>query len=486
MAEVRRPGLPSSITGLFIDPVARGALLAGSVALIAAAMDPQIWTPTLPSIQEAIRENPQFETLVLLASVAASGLILLGGAVGNSRRAKPVILGWSRASSCSRAFVTLLVPVGPLFWTARLIGHAGSAFVIPVAIALVATSYRGAVRATAIGVAYSAFGAGGAAASILLRAVPGEQWPAMLAAIAICAIAIRLAWTRTLELRRPSQAERPLVVGVAVWAFGIITITVGVTWIGGSLDNPLRWAMIIGGSALVVGYHRLSRARTASLALIIRRRVAIALFVGITIAISETAAVLNLPLYFHLVLRYEPLLAAVAVVPLSGALLLAGPVAGVLLKRVAPRWLVGGGVIFVGIGNLVLAAVATESASYRRLHPPVPADRRRVRRGDDRPDGHHLRQPSGRVAGVGGSTERVVDLGRTADRDRARQRHRRAGGHRVPTRPRSQSCRRPMRRRRSLPSERSWWPSALRRSRRWRRRSRLPTSGHISTRTRRA
>ena len=338
-------------------------MLCGSVALVAAAMDPQVWTPTLPSIQEAIRENSRFETLVLLASIAASGLILLGGAVGDSRRAKPVILG-GLVVELLASVITILVPAGPIFWTSRLIGHAGAAFVIPVAIALVATSYRGTVRATAIGVAYSAYGAAGAATSILLRAVPGEQWPAMLAAIAMCAVAIRLAWTRTLELRRPSQAERPLVVGVAVWAFGIITITIGVTWIGSNLDNPLRWALIIGGSALVIGYHRLSRTRTASLAQIIRRRVAIALFVGVTIAISETAAVLNLPLYFHLVLGYGPLLAAVAVVPLSGALLLAGPVAGVLLRRVAPRWLVGGGVIFVGIGNLMLAAVATESASY--------------------------------------------------------------------------------------------------------------------------
>ena len=338
-------------------------MLAGSVALVAAAMDPQVWTPTLPSIQEAIRENQRFESLVLLASIVASGLILLGGAVGDSRRAKSVILGGLIVELLA-SVMTLLAPAGPIFWASRLVGHAGAAFVIPVAIALIATSYRGTVRATAIGVAYSAYGAAGAATSILLRVVPGEQWPAMLAAIAVCAVAIRLVWTRTLDLRRPSRAERPLVVGVAVWAFGIITITVGVTWIGSSLDNPLRWALIIGGSALVIGYHLLSRARTASLALIVRRRVAIALFVGVTIAISETAAVLNLPLYFHLVLRYEPLLAAVAVVPLSGALLLAGPVAGVLLKRVAPRWLVGGGVIFVGIGNLVLAAIATGSPPY--------------------------------------------------------------------------------------------------------------------------
>ena len=360
---MRRVGLPSFVADLVGDPAARGALLAGSVALVAAAMDPQVWSPRLPTIQEAVRENPQFETLVLLASIGASGLILVGGAVGDSMRARRVILG-GLVVELLASFVSLIVPAGPIFVTSRLVGHAGAAFVIPVSIALVATSYRGSIRATAIGVAYGAYGAGGAAASILLRAVPGEQWPAMLAAITVCAFGLRLAWTRTLELHRPSQAERPLVVGVAMWAFGIITFTVGLTWIGGSLDNPLRWALIIGGPALVVGHHRLNRARTAGLARLIRRRVAVALFVGVTIAISETAAVLNLPLYFHLVLRFEPWLAAVAIAPLAGALILAGPAAGVLLKRVAPRWLVGGGVILVGAGNLVLAAVATESASY--------------------------------------------------------------------------------------------------------------------------
>ena len=338
-------------------------MLAGSVALVAAAMDPQVWSPTQPTIQQAVRENPQFETLVLLASISASGLILLGGAVGDSMRARRVILGGLMVELLA-SVASLIVPAGPIFVTSRLAGHAGAAFVIPVSIALVATSYRGSIRATAIGVAYGAYGAGGAAASILLRAVPGEHWPAMLAAIAVCALAILLAWTRTLELRRPSQAERPLVVSVALWAFGIIIFTVGLTWIGGSLDNPLRWALIIGGPALVVAYHRINRAGAPSLDLLVRRRVAVALFVGVTIAVSETAAVLNLPLYFRLVLSYEPRLAAVASAPLAGALLLAGPIAGMLLKRVPPRWLVGGGVILVGVGNLVLAVVATESASY--------------------------------------------------------------------------------------------------------------------------
>jgi hypothetical protein len=360
---MRLPPLPSFLADLFVDRVARGALLAGSVALFAAAMDPQAWSPALPSIQAAVRENPQLETVVLLASISAMGLILLGGAIGDSRRARPVILGGLVVELLASA-VALLVPSGPIFLTARLVGHAGAAFVIPVSIALVATSYRGAVRATAIGIAYGAYGAAGAAAPILLQLSPGQQWPGYLAAIAACAVAIRLAWTRSLELRRPSLAERPLVVGVAVWAFGIVTFTVGLTWINGSIDNPLRWAMVIGGPALVIGYDRIGRARSARPARLIRRRVAIALFVGVVIAISQTAAMLNLPLYFNLVLDYGPLWGMVAVAPLFVALVVAGPVAGFLLERVKPRWLVGGGLISVGIGNLVLTAVSTESASY--------------------------------------------------------------------------------------------------------------------------
>ena len=247
---------------------------------------------------------------------------------------------------------------------ARLVGHASASFVVPVSIALVATSYRGVARATAIGIAYGAYGAAGAAAPILLQLIPGEQWPAFVAAIAACLIAIRLASRRTLELQRPTLAERPLVVGVAVWAFGIITLTVGLTWINGGLDNPIRLAMIIGGPVTILGYNLLGSARAGSPGRIVRRRVSVALFVGVVIAISQTAAMLNLPLYFRFVLGYGPTLGVIAVAPLFAALVLAGPVAGFLLERISPRWLVGGGVMVVGAGNLVLWAVASTNTPY--------------------------------------------------------------------------------------------------------------------------
>ncbi len=164
------------------------------MALFAAALDPQVWSPALPSVQAAVRANPDLETLTVLASTAAAALLLLGGAIGDSRPARPIILGGLSLEAVG-CLIAVVIPSGPIFVVARLVGHASAAFVIPVSIALVATSYRGPVRATAIGIAYGAYGAAGAAAPILLQLVPGERWPAFLAAFVACVIAIRVAST---------------------------------------------------------------------------------------------------------------------------------------------------------------------------------------------------------------------------------------------------------------------------------------------------
>ena len=157
--------------------------------------------------------------------------------------------------------------------------------------------------------------------------------------------------------------------GTAIWAFGIISLTVGLTWIGGGLDNPLRWALVVGGVAVVglaLVHDRRRTGRTMAAIRIERRPAAIAVIIGVVLGIAQTAPMMQLPLYFQLVLRYGPLLAVVALAPLFGALVLAGPAAGFLLARYSPRQLVGVGAIAVGLGNLLLALVVTPSAGYVR------------------------------------------------------------------------------------------------------------------------
>jgi DHA2 family multidrug resistance protein-like MFS transporter len=54
----------------------------------------------------------------------------------------------------------------------------------------------------------------------------------------------------------------------------------------------------------------------------------------------------------------------IAIAPLFGALVLAGPIAGWLLARLRPRTLIGGGVIALGLGLLALSFIVTPTTSY--------------------------------------------------------------------------------------------------------------------------
>ena len=363
---MRRPAVPRFIAEVFDDPTARSGLLAGAAALFAAAFDPKVWGPALPSVQAAIRERPNLEALVLLAMVGGSALLLLGGAIGDTTRARPIIVG-GLAAELLASVVALLVPAGPLFVASRIVGQAGASLVIPAALALVATSYQGIARATAIGLAYAAYGGAGAAAPILLQLIPDQRAPAFLVAIAACGAALWFVRGRIPELVRPSMPERPYVVGIALWAFGIINLAAGLTWISVGWDNPLRLALIAVGIvviALAPLHDRRRRRSSPGEVHIDRRPVAVAIFVGVGLGIAQTAAFLQLPLYFRLVLHYGPLIAVVALAPLILGLVAAGPVAGILLGRFSPRWLVGVGAILVGVANLALVLVATTSASY--------------------------------------------------------------------------------------------------------------------------
>ena len=66
---------------------------------------------------------------------------------------------------------------------------------------------------------------------------------------------------------------------------------------------------------------------------------------------------LQLPLFFQLINGYGPLAAVVATVPFMLALVVTGPVVGLLLGRVGPRPLITAGVAAVGVGNILLALV---------------------------------------------------------------------------------------------------------------------------------
>jgi hypothetical protein len=98
---MRRPPLPSFLADLATDRAAASALAASFFALLAAGMDPKIMAPMATTTQAAIRERPEIEGLVMLVSVGTALAVLIGGAVGDTVRARPIIIGGLLASVAS-------------------------------------------------------------------------------------------------------------------------------------------------------------------------------------------------------------------------------------------------------------------------------------------------------------------------------------------------------------------------------------------------
>ena len=191
--------------------------------------------------------------------------------------------------------------------------------------------------------------------------VPGTYAPAFVASIVACALALVVVRGRIPDLPRPTAAERPYVYGTALWATGIVLLRrrapvarlpASTTRCGsGSCRAASSWAR---PSSL---WERRRRAEHAEAVRIERRPVTVALFVGLVIAIAQIVPMSQLPLYFGVGMGYGPLFGIVALAPLFVALVAAGPVAGFLLARFPPRNLVAGGVMVIGVGDLLLAAL---------------------------------------------------------------------------------------------------------------------------------
>jgi hypothetical protein len=84
----------------------------------------------------------------------------------------------------------------------------------------------------------------------------------------------------------------------------------------------------------------------------------------VIVSFAQAAPMFQLPLFFKLILGYGALLATVATAPFIVALVVAGPVAGVLLARFGPRTLMAGGLATVGLGNIVAGAVIGQQVPY--------------------------------------------------------------------------------------------------------------------------
>ena len=341
----RRLTIPSFVLDLGREPGAVAALVAGSLAIFAAGLDPKVLSSGMPDAQTALRQKPELESLFLLSIIVQAGFFLIGGAIGDLFGRRKVLLV-ALAGLVMAEAVLIVFPSGPMFLAARVLAAATTGTVLPVALAVIAVTYNGAVRATALGVAYAALGAATALAPALLLAVTPSlgRWPSFLL-VGVFAVLAFWAVRRNVAHTGRSGLLVADVAGHGIWAFGLLAITGGVVGIGTDRDSIIRWGLIVGGVVLLGVFLLWQRRREATSedAAIDVRPVTVALFAGVVIAVAQIAPSLEAPLFFRISQGSSSLMATIAIAPFVLALLVSGPVAGLLLSRYSPRTLIAGG-----------------------------------------------------------------------------------------------------------------------------------------------
>lgn len=357
--------LPAFITDVTDDRPSFRVLIAATVAIAAAGLDPKVLDPGMPDVRAAIRSAPDIQSLVLLGVVIVSGFLIVGGVVSDMFRDARLLTAGLCLFVLSST-MAILMPSGPGLLLSRGVAWVAGGLVIPFAIGSVARAYGGAARATALGVVYAVMGAATAAAPALALAqgVDGGRWPAFLACGAMAVVALIVIRGRLPDLPGASLTERPWQAVIGLWAFGITALIAGILSIG--RIDPIRVGVVVAGVVIVLiatGLsHRLVRAGTAPPVDI--RAVTVVLGVGVVVGFAQVAPTLQLPMFFQFVEDFPALLATAAIAPFVLALLLAGPVSGFLLARYQPRVLIAAGLIAIGLADIAVAMVIAPRVSY--------------------------------------------------------------------------------------------------------------------------
>jgi EmrB/QacA subfamily drug resistance transporter len=339
-----------------------------AVAQLMTALDATIVNIALPTAQRALDFGDVDRQWVVTAYTSSfAGLLLLGGRIADvigRRRAFQIGLAGFAVASLVASLATGL----PTRFVGRSLQGAFAALIAPTALSLLAVTFTDqAERAKAFGI-FGAVVSSGAAAGLLLGGVLTEyldwRWCLFVNVAIACGA---LVGGRAVLPDLPPQGGAGIEVGSAVLATGGLAAVV----FGCSQAATRGWssavviAALVGGACALAGFAVRQRMMTSPLLplrILADRNRAGAYLAAATAVVGAFGMFLLLTYYLQVVLHYSPVRAGLAVLPLTVANSLSGyQIGSRLLPRLAPRVLVGGGLLVAAAGLAILTQLGPDT-----------------------------------------------------------------------------------------------------------------------------
>jgi EmrB/QacA subfamily drug resistance transporter len=349
-----------------------------AIAQLMVVLDATVVNIALPSAQKALDfSNDQRQWIVTAYALAFGSLLLLGGRLGDRYGRKRTFIiglgGFAGASALGGFAGSFEVLVA-----ARALQGLFGALLAPAALSLLTTTFTDPEeRGKAFGI-FGAVAVGGAAVGLILGGLLTEylNWRWCLFVNLLIAVPAMLSAFSLFHNQIPAERPSIDVPGTLTATSGLFAIVYGLanaetqSW-----TDPVTIAMLVAGFVLLVGFVVIQR-RSANpllpLRVVLDRDRGGALLAMLLSGAGMFAVFLFLTYYLQQTLSFSPIQCGLAFLPMTGTIVISA-VSGstLLLPKVGPRPLIGGGMAFASLGLLILTSIGPDTSYAGHVLPGI-------------------------------------------------------------------------------------------------------------------
>jgi EmrB/QacA subfamily drug resistance transporter len=346
----------------------RWVLALTAAAGLIVALDQLVVATALQSIARHLDASmASLEWTVSAFSLSFAALMIpaaeLGDRIGRKRTYLTGLVIFALASAACA-----LAPDIGLLITARVVQGAGAALITPAALALLTAATPPARRGAVMGIYAAVTGLAVVGGPIVGGAVAqglAWQWIFWLN-IPVIAAVLPLSASKLTEMKgNPARPDLLGLVLVAASMFGIVWALVrsgSAGWGSGEVLGTLAGGLVL--LAAFVGWQLRARQPMLPMRLFRVREFSAGNASTLLLTASLFSTVFFLAQYLQVSQGYSPLGAGLRYLPWTATLFVVAPVAGRLVDRIGPRWLLTVGLTLQGLGLLRVAYNAHEHYGY--------------------------------------------------------------------------------------------------------------------------